>query len=508
MCLNALFLQFQGSAEDGTSLHLRDFRIRIAQAATAVAQHRVMFAKRFHTLLDILQAYAHGIRHFLLPLQIVGNEFVQRRVEQTHGYRATFHSLEDALEVCLLVWQNLRQRLATSFRVFRQNHFAHRLDFLTFEEHVFRTAQTDAHCPEVTCHLCIVRRIGIGAYLQFRIFIGQLHQFGKITGQLGGLRFHFSFVNLAGTTVQRDEVAFFQHNAVHLYRACLVVDVQRSRTGYAALTHAASHNGSVRSHTATCGQDAFGNGHTRQIFRRSFDTHHYHALAGSVPFGSIIGKEHNLAAGRARRSRQTAGKNLRLLQGRLVEYGVKQFVQLVGFATQQRRLFVNHTLVEQIHGYLHHGGSGTLAVTCLEEPELAFLHGELHVLHILIVVFQLRLQSIQLLVDFGHRLFHGRILGGTLLFAYAGKFRPASGADNGNLLRGTDTCHNVLALCVNQIFAVKEVFARGGIAAEADSRGGSVAHIAEHHCLHAYGSTPLIGNSFHFAVEDGALVHP
>ena len=28
-----------------------------------------------------------GIRHFLLPLQIVGNEFVQRRVEQTHGYR-------------------------------------------------------------------------------------------------------------------------------------------------------------------------------------------------------------------------------------------------------------------------------------------------------------------------------------------------------------------------------------------------------------------------------------
>ena len=262
-----------------------------------------MFAKRFHTLLDILQAYAYGIRHFLLPLQIVGNEFVQRRVEQTHGYRATFHSLEDALEVCLLVWQNLRQRLATSFRVFRQNHFAHRLDFLTFEEHVFRTAQTDAHCPEVTCHLCIVRRIGIGAYLQFRIFIGQLHQFGKITGQLGGLRFHFSFVNLAGTTVQRDEIAFFQHNAVHLYRACLVVDVQRSRTGYTALTHAASHNGSVRSHTATCGQDAFGNGHACQIFRRSFDTHHYHALAGSVPFGSIIGKEHNLTAGRARRSR-------------------------------------------------------------------------------------------------------------------------------------------------------------------------------------------------------------
>ena len=245
MCLNALFFQFQSGAEDSPCLHLRDFGISITQTATTVTQHRVMFAKRFHTLLDILQAYAHGIRHFLLSLQIVGNEFVQRRVEQTNGYRTTGHRLENTLKVSLLVRQNLSQCLAASFRIFRQNHLAHSLDFLTFEEHVFRTAKTDTHRSEITCDLCIVRSIGIGTYLQFRIFISQLHQFGKITGQFGCFCFYLSFVNLTGATVQRNEVAFFQHNAIYLYRTGFVVDIQCACTGYATFTHTAGHNGSV-----------------------------------------------------------------------------------------------------------------------------------------------------------------------------------------------------------------------------------------------------------------------
>ena len=47
----------------------------------------------------------------------------------------------------------------------------------------------------------------------------------------------------------------------------------------------------MRSHTATSRKNTFGNCHTGQVFRRSFDTNHYHTLAGSMPFGSIIGKE-------------------------------------------------------------------------------------------------------------------------------------------------------------------------------------------------------------------------
>ena len=227
-----------------------------------------------------------------------------------------------------------------------------------------------------------------------------------------------------------------------------------------------------------------------------------------MPFGSVFGKEHNLTASRTRRSRKTAGKHFSLLQSRLIEYGVKQFVQLIGFATQQGRFFVNHALMQQVGGNLYHSGTGTLTVACLKEPELTFLYGELHILHISIVIFQFGLQSIQFLIDFGHCLFHGRIFGGTLFFAHAGKFSPTLGTDDGNLLRSTDTRHNVFTLRINQIFAVEKVFARSGVTAEANSRSGSVAHITEHHCLNAYGSTPLVGNSFHFTIKDSAFVHP
>ena len=436
------------------------------------------------------------------------NKLVQRRVKQTNSHRTTLHSLEDTLEVSLLIWQNLSQCLATSFRIFRQNHFTHGFDFLTLKEHVFRTAKTDSYRTEITCHLSIMRSIRIGAYLQSRIFISQLHQLGKITGKLGCFCFHLSFINLTGATVQGNEISLFQYHTVHFNRTGFIVDVQCSGTGHTTLTHATSHNSSVRCHAATCGQDTIGNSHTCQIFRRSFYTHHHHALTAGMPFGSIFGKEHNLSASCTRRSRKAASQNLGLLQSRLVKHRVKQFIQLIGFATQQSRLFVNHTLMQQVGGNLHHSRAGTLAVTCLEEPEFTFLYGELHVLHISIMVFQLGLQSIQFLIYFGHCLFHRRIFGRTFFFTHTGKFGPTLRTDNSDLLRSTDTGHNVFTLRVNQIFAVEEVFARSSIAAKANSRSGSVSHIAEHHCLNAYSRTPFIRNSLHFTIQDSAFVHP
>ena len=45
MCFYSFFLQFKSGTQNSTSLHLCDFGIRISQTATAVAQHRVVFAK-------------------------------------------------------------------------------------------------------------------------------------------------------------------------------------------------------------------------------------------------------------------------------------------------------------------------------------------------------------------------------------------------------------------------------------------------------------------------------
>ena len=53
------------------------------------------------------------------------------------------------------------------------------------------------------------------------------------------------------------------------------------------------------------------------------------------------------------------------------------------------------------------------------------MHGELHVLHVVVVVLQLVLDAVEFLVDFGHGLFHGRILCSTLFLADAGTLGPA-----------------------------------------------------------------------------------
>ena len=85
---------------------------------------------------------------------------------------------------------------------------------------------------------------------------------------------------------------------------------------------------------------------------------------------------------------------------------MQQLVELLRLATHDGGLLIDHTLVEQVDSDLHHGSTCTLTVTCLEEPELALLNGELHILHIVIVVLQFVLDTIQLIVDLRHSLLH------------------------------------------------------------------------------------------------------
>lgn len=103
---------------------------------------------------------------------------------------------------------------------------------------------------------------------------------------------------------------------------------------------------------------------------------------------------------------------------------MKQLIQFVRLATFQSSLLINHTLTEQIHSNLHHSSTRTFSVTSLKEPKFTFLYGELHILHITIVIFQLSLQSIQFLINFRHSFFHRWILGSTLLFTDTSQLSP------------------------------------------------------------------------------------
>ena len=159
-------------------------------------------------------------------------------------------------------------------------------------------------------------------------------------------------------------------------------------------------------HAAACGNDAFGGRHSGKVFRTGLNAHHYYAVAFGVHLGRVVGEEYNLSAGGSRRCRQSSCEYFCALQCFLVEYRVQEFVKLVGLAAQKSRLFVYLAFAEQVHGYFHHCCACAFSVTCLQEPEFAFLYGELHVLHVVIVVFEFLLQCVELGVNLGHGLFH------------------------------------------------------------------------------------------------------
>ena len=206
----------------------------------------------------------------------------------------------------------------------------------------------------------------------------------------------------------------------------LVVDVKSASTRNAALAHTASNNCSVRSHTTASGKDTFSSRHTSQVFGRCFDADHNYTVTVVVPCLCIIGVEYDLTACSTWRCRKTLSDNLSLLQCVLVEYWVKKFIELLWFATQDCSLFVDKTFLQEVHSNLHHCSTCALAITSLQEPKFTFLNGELHILHIVVVVFELILDSIEFLVDFWHSFFHRRIFACAFFFRNALKSSPTA----------------------------------------------------------------------------------
>ena len=69
--------------------------------------------------------------------------------------------------------------------------------------------------------------------------------------------------------------------------------------------------------------------------------------------------------------------------------------------------------------------------------------------------------------------------------------------------RGANSGDHVLALGVDEVLAVKDVFVvSAGIAAEGDAGGAGVSHISEDHGLHVDRGAPHVRNPLDLAVQD------
>ena len=78
----------------------------------------------------------------------------------------------------------------------------------------------------------------------------------------------------------------------------------------------------------------------------------------------------------------------------------------------------------------------------------------------------------------------------------------------GNRLRGTDSCHYVFPLGIDQVFAINSLCASGRISGESNTGSGSIAHISKNHGLYVDCRAPVSGNIVHSAVDNGTFIVP
>ena len=111
------------------------------------------------------------------------------------------------------------------------------------------------------------------------------------------------------------------------------------------------------------------------------------------------------------------------------------------------------------------------------------------------MLFQLVPHGIQLREHIWHRLFHRQ---GTA-------FRRGG---LGQWQWRTNTGHDILALCVDQKFAIEHVLAGRRITGKRHTSGAIITHIAEYHRLNIHRSAPGGGNIIQPAIGNRTVIHP
>ena len=341
----------------------------------------------------------------------------------------------------------------------------------------------------------VLRRIGVDANAELADRIGPAHQRAEFARHFRLDHRHPPGQHLAQRSVDGDDVAGLEGARADAHGAAAVIDADGAAAGDAGLAHAARDHRGVRGHAAARGQNAFGGVHAVNVFRAGLDPHQNDLAAIGLQLGGLVGREHDFAGGRARRGRQAGGDHVALGGG--IDGRMQQLIERGRIDPRHRVLLGDQAFIGELDGDAQRRLRGALAAAGLQHPQLALLDRELHVLHVAVVLFEQRVDPRQLLERLGHRGFHRRLVGAGFLARIFG-----------DVLRRADARHHVLALRVDQEFAVQLALAGRGIARERNAGRRGLAHIAEHHRLHVDRGAPGFRNVVQPAVGHRARVHP
>mmetsp|Transcript_2482 Transcript_2482/g.3526 ORF Transcript_2482/g.3526 Transcript_2482/m.3526 type:complete len:709 (-) Transcript_2482:241-2367(-) len=479
--MHALGLDVERSLDDGARLHLGDLRVQDAEAATAEPQHGVDLREFVDLVQHSLDSDAQLLGHHLADVLhlAVGEELVERRVEEADGDGAVVHGREDALEVGALEGEQLGERELPRLHVLRHDHLPHRLEPLVArKEHVLCPHQPDplrAVAPRLGR---VLGRVRVGEHHHVPPLVHPPHERPQVPADRRRGQRLAAVDDLAGVAVERDPVARAPRLAAERHRLRLVVDRELRAPADASLAPSARHHRGVARHAAALREDALGRVHPADVLGGRLCPDEDRGAALRLEGLGLLRREDNLADGRARRGRKTLADDAVLVRALVGELGVKELVEMAGFHHVDGLVLGDEALLEHVDGDADGGGAGALAVAALEHEELLVLDRELDVLHVLVVRLEPLHVREQVLVRLGHV-----------------RLQQADGA------RGADASHHVLALRVDEVLAVEFVLAGGGVAAEEHASAGSLAEVAEAHGLDGDGGAEEACDAVDLAVR-------
>ena len=499
--LDLLLQNIRSGFEDRTRLHFRDLRICDAETAAAMSEHRIELVQGLHASGDFFNRDAHLLGKFCLGLLVMRNELVKRRIKQTNRRGQSFKSREDASKVLTLIRKEFRDRGFAVGEVVREDHLTNGVDAVTFKEHVFRAGEADALRTECDGVLRLLRSVGVRADLKAGGLGAPAHELVEALELLSALSclvsadhagddlgmsgFELASVNDAAGAVDGEIVTFIEGLTCNGDRLLVVVDVESSGTADAHFTHLTGNKSRVGGNATARGEDAFRSDHATKIFRAGLIADEENLLTFLLGDDGTVGVEVDLARSGTRTGWKTRGDGLGLLHLGKVEDRSEKLLELIGRIAQHGGLPVDELFLHHVDGELQSGGCSALAVAGLKHEQFAFLHSELDVLHVFEMLFK-RLANFHQL---GIRLRHFLL-------------------QLGHWLRSAHASHDVFALGVDEELPVELVDAVGRVTREGHAGTGSVAGIAEDHCLHIHGGAPLGGDAIFAAVNDRAIVHP
>ena len=108
----------------------------------------------------------------------------------------------------------------------------------------------------------------------------------------------------------------------------------------------------------------------------------------------VLGREHDLAAGGARRGRQAGRDHLALGFG--IDGRVQELVERGGIDARHRLLLADQLLLRELDGDAQRRLGGALAGARLQHPQLALLDREFEVLHVAVVPLERGVDALEL----------------------------------------------------------------------------------------------------------------